>query len=104
MPEAISADSMSLAGSLGDPKGLRSLNDLVGGVPAVPATPAPPSPDIIDIRRSLVETDLKQDVMSLFNPTHGPRQLPTLLLYNEKGLQLFEDVCTPLDSFPAVNG
>lgn len=104
MPEAISVDGMPTAGSLGEPRGLKSLNDLVGGVPAVPSAPAPPGPDIIDIRRSLVETDLKQDVLSLFNPTHGPRQLPTLLLYNEKGLQLFENVCTPLESVPAASG
>jgi hypothetical protein len=35
---------------------------------------------------------LKDDILSLFSPKEGPRMLPTLLLYDEKGLQLFEDV------------
>lgn len=48
--------------------------------------------DIIDIRRVAVETNLKDDIISMWNPTNGPRRLPTLLLYNERGLQLFEDV------------
>lgn len=49
--------------------------------------------DIIDIRGAAVETNLKDDILSLFSPKEGPRKLPTLLLYDEKGLQLFEDVC-----------
>ena len=49
--------------------------------------------DIIDIRGEHVEINLKEEVISMFNPENGPRMLPTLLLYNEKGLQLFEDVC-----------
>lgn len=55
--------------------------------------PATSSLDIIDIRGERVEINLKEEVVSLFNPQDGPRMLPTLLLYNEKGLQLFEDVC-----------
>jgi L-histidine Nalpha-methyltransferase / hercynylcysteine S-oxide synthase len=53
--------------------------------------------DIIDIRRAAVEVNLKEEIMSMFHPKHGPRQLPTLLLYNERGLQIFEDVrcCSP---------
>ena len=47
--------------------------------------------DIIDIRRAAVETNLKEEITSLFHPKEGPRQLPTLLLYNERGLQLFEE-------------
>ena len=49
--------------------------------------------DIIDIRRAAVETNLKEEIISLFHPKEGPRQLPTLLLYNERGLQLFEEAC-----------
>lgn len=90
MPEAVSADTFPVAGSIGGPKGLK------GAVNGASATPTKALPDITDIRRSLVETDLKADVLSMFNPAQGPRQLPTLLLYNEKGLQLFEDVRTPL--------
>lgn len=48
--------------------------------------------DIIDIRRVAVEINLKTEITSMFRPKDGPRQLPTLLLYNERGLQLFERV------------
>jgi hypothetical protein len=51
------------------------------------------APRIIDIRRSLVEVSLKEEIMSMLNPARGPRTLPTLLLYNEEGLQIFEEVC-----------
>lgn len=90
MPEAVSVDTFPVAGSISGPKGLK------GAVNGASAAPEKAVPDITDIRRSLVETDLKTDVLSMFNPAHGPRQLPTLLLYNEKGLQLFEEVRTPL--------
>jgi hypothetical protein len=48
--------------------------------------------NIIDIRRAAVELDLKDQILSMFHTTQGPRQLPTLLLYDARGLQLFEDV------------
>lgn len=50
--------------------------------------------DIIDIRRDRygVQTSLKEDILSMLQPESGERQMPTLLLYNERGLQLFEDV------------
>ncbi len=48
--------------------------------------------NIIDIRRASVETSLRDEIVSLFAPKVGPRTLPTLLLYDEKGLQLFEEV------------
>ena len=51
--------------------------------------------EIIDIRRAAVELSLKEQIVSMFQSTNGPRQLPTLLLYNERGLQLFEDVSFP---------
>lgn len=51
------------------------------------------SANIIDIRRDNGEVNLKREVESMMNPSDGPRKLPTLLLYDEKGLQLFEDVC-----------
>lgn len=49
-------------------------------------------PDILDIRQSVVDFDLKEEIHSLLRPDEGPRRLPTLLLYDEKGLQLFEKV------------
>ncbi len=48
--------------------------------------------DIVDIRAAAVEISLKEEILALFHPTTGPRKLPTLLLYDERGLQLFEDV------------
>ena len=49
--------------------------------------------DIIDIRREDGDIDLKEEISTLINPEEGPRTLPTLLLYDKKGLQLFEEVC-----------
>lgn len=48
--------------------------------------------DIIDIHNESTVTSLKEDVLSMLQPEEGPRRMPTLLLYSEKGLQLFEDV------------
>ena len=48
--------------------------------------------DIIDIRGDAVEFDLKADVETMIAGDPGARKLPTMLLYNEKGLQLFEEV------------
>jgi uncharacterized SAM-dependent methyltransferase len=73
------------------------------GVPDIRTATAKPQPDIIDIRRAAVEVNLKTEILSMFQVRDGPRQLPTLLLYDERGLQLFEKVrlvrlatvCTP---------
>lgn len=46
--------------------------------------------DIIDIRHAAVDINLKPAVLSSFCARDGPRTLPTLLLYDERGLQLFE--------------
>lgn len=58
------------------------------------ALPSDPKPalDIIDIRLVAVEINLKDEIQTLFQPEDGPRKLPTLLLYNERGLQIFEEV------------
>lgn len=64
--------------------------------------PSPALPDIIDIRGEHVEINLKDQIISQFNPEDGPRKLPTLLLYNEKGLQIFEDI-TYLDEYYLTN-
>jgi L-histidine Nalpha-methyltransferase / hercynylcysteine S-oxide synthase len=66
---------------------------LTPGLKAVPKSLKSDSGlDIIDIRQTTVEFNLKQEIHSQFRPSEGPRQLPTLLLYDEKGLQLFEQV------------
>ena len=51
-----------------------------------------PQVDIIDIREAVVEFNLNEEIYRLFRPQEGARKLPTLLLYDEKGLQLFEEV------------
>lgn len=48
--------------------------------------------DIIDIRHDAVEINLKDDILASLRPASGPKTLPTLLLYDERGLQLFEGV------------
>lgn len=47
---------------------------------------------ILDIRRAAVEINIKENILTQFHTETGPRALPTLLLYDEKGLQLFERV------------
>lgn len=55
----------------------------------------PPSNiDIIDIRHDAVEVNLKDEIMRSLRPQSGPKTMPTLLLYDERGLQIFEEVCT----------
>ncbi|KAL2021332.1 hypothetical protein VTK56DRAFT_7303 [Thermocarpiscus australiensis] len=58
--------------------------------------------DIIDIRHAAVETSLKAEILSLFRARDGPRKLPTLLLYDESGLQLFEKI-TYLEEYYLTN-
>jgi len=48
--------------------------------------------DIIDIRHDTVEINLKEEILKSLRPESGPKSLPTLLLYDERGLQLFEEV------------
>lgn len=61
-------------------------------IPPLPGKNALPGADIIDIRGADTELDLKAEVERLLHPAHGPRTLPTLLLYDKKGLQIYEDV------------
>jgi len=57
------------------------------------------TPEIIDIRNSS-DIDLRKEILSgLHNPIPG---LPTLLLYDEPGLQLFEKI-TYLDEYYLTN-
>ncbi len=48
--------------------------------------------DIIDIRTDAIEMDLKVEILSMLRPAKGPKKMPTLLLYDERGLQIFEKV------------
>jgi len=64
---------------------------------------SPPSElDIIDIRHDAVEISLKDDILSQLRPESGLKHLPTLLLYDERGLQLFEEI-TYLDEYYLTN-
>lgn len=58
------------------------------------ASPKPqqPSPDIIDIRKHAIESDLGHEIMSMLGTEKGPKKMPTMLLYDSKGLQIFEQV------------
>ncbi|KAF2083585.1 hypothetical protein K490DRAFT_51286 [Saccharata proteae CBS 121410] len=59
--------------------------------------------DIIDIRRELDGFSLLQDIRTGLSPADGgEKTLPTLLLYDEKGLKLFEDI-TYLDEYYLTN-
>jgi hypothetical protein len=51
-----------------------------------------PKIDIIDIRHDAVEMNLKEEILTSLKPETGAKTLPTLLLYDERGLQLFEEV------------
>ncbi|ORY63132.1 C-type lectin protein [Pseudomassariella vexata] len=61
-----------------------------------------PALDIIDIRQESVELNLKEEIHSMLRPQEGPRRMPTLLLYDEKGLQLFEKI-TYLEEYYLTN-
>ncbi|KAJ9148910.1 hypothetical protein NKR23_g4566 [Pleurostoma richardsiae] len=74
----------------------------MGAAHAAPNAVPSAAVDILDIRRAAVETNLKEDILALFHPKQGPRKLPTLLLYDERGLQLFEDI-TYLDEYYLTN-
>lgn len=76
----------------------QSLPVVDGRADPVTKRVVPPSAaaEIIDIRGvdGTSDFNLKDDVAAMLDPPGGgPRKLPTLLLYDESGLQLFEDVC-----------
>ena len=56
-------------------------------------------PHIIDIRSDTASIALKQHILTGLNPEDGgEKTLPTLLLYDEPGLRLFENI-TYLDEY-----
>lgn len=55
---------------------------------------SPPQIDIIDIRQHVIDMDLSNDIKSMLKPENGPKKMPTMLLYDEAGLQIFEEVGT----------
>lgn len=60
-------------------------------------------PTIIDIRQGTLDRDVVDQMREMLDPGNNKeKQLPTLLLYNEKGLKLFEDI-TYLDEYYLTN-
>ncbi|KAI9728051.1 MAG: hypothetical protein M1834_007865 [Cirrosporium novae-zelandiae] len=61
------------------------------------------SVEIIDIRRTKVEETLLEDLIKGLHPENGKEKtFPTLLLYDQLGLKLFEDI-TYLDEYYLTN-
>lgn len=62
-----------------------------------------PEARIIDVRRGKVEKTILDEMREQLGPKEGmEKRLPTLLLYDEAGLQLFEDI-TYLDEYYLTN-
>ena len=58
---------------------------------------------IIDIRTTEIGLSIAEEIQKGLRPTNGEgKQLPTLLLYDEVGLKLFEDI-TYLDEYYLTN-
>lgn len=58
---------------------------------------------ILDIRQGGFDNSLADKIRQEFNPDNGlERQMPTLLLYDEAGLQLFEKI-TYLEEYYLTN-
>ncbi|KAI9883040.1 MAG: hypothetical protein M1823_005190 [Watsoniomyces obsoletus] len=59
--------------------------------------------DVIDIRRGKIEQSLSEQIFEKLQPAPGmEKQMPTMLLYNETGLKLFEKI-TYLDEYYLTN-
>lgn len=66
-------------------------------------TPEHGQVQVFDIRRSHGDISLANDIRQGLNPAPGyEKTLPTLLLYNEAGLKLFEDI-TFLEDYYLTN-
>ena len=64
---------------------------------------APLQSSIIDIRSDTGGIELTSEIRGALHPGNGkPKTLPTLLLYDEKGLRLFEDI-TYLEEYYLTN-
>jgi hypothetical protein len=77
-------------------------------LPTYDSTPHPTmassgTTEIIDIRPGPTEFDILQDIKKGLRPENGgEKKLPTLLLYDEAGLRLFEKI-TYLDEYYLTN-
>jgi hypothetical protein len=81
--------------------GFASARDL--GVKPVETNSTVKDVSIFDIRGQRAEYSILEDIKQGLRPKPGvPRSLPTLLLYDTKGLQLFEKI-TYLDEYYLTN-
>jgi len=55
-------------------------------------------PEIIDVRL-LTTTDMGQQILTGLNQPVNRKTLPTLLLYNEGGLRLYDDITTEAPAY-----
>ena len=59
--------------------------------------------DIVDVRINKQvhngEIDLRQDIIDGLSRPTGEKELPTLLLYDERGLRLFEEITIRADEY-----
>ncbi|KAL5594168.1 hypothetical protein BROUX41_001213 [Berkeleyomyces rouxiae] len=62
------------------------------GEPSVPVPPATYVKKINDIRQTLVEANLRDEIMESFRPEISKLELPTTILYDELGLRIFEEI------------
>lgn len=67
--------------------------------------PAQPDPKIIDVRLESGTTDttsaasLRSAILSGLDQSSGQKSLPTLLLYDERGLRLYDVITTDADEY-----
>jgi L-histidine Nalpha-methyltransferase / hercynylcysteine S-oxide synthase len=57
----------------------------------------PAKPEIVDVRfdgRTTGTDDICQQIVTGLNQSANNKTLPTLLLYNERGLRLYDDITT----------
>jgi uncharacterized SAM-dependent methyltransferase len=57
------------------------------------------NPEIVDVRfdertTSIATDEIRQQILTGLNQPAHKRTLPTLLLYNERGLRLYDDITT----------
>lgn len=67
------------------------------------AVPSPDAVGIVNIHQDETGLSLVDDLYTSLNPSNGtPRSFPTILLYDAKGLKLFEKI-TYLDEYYLTN-
>lgn len=98
--DGLSALTLTDSGYAPSPLSLAQQKNTVLNTPPDSPTHAPYK--IIDIRRSKLEHSLKDDIVSGLDNAEGEKTLPTLLLYDEMGLKLFQEI-TYLDEYYLTN-